>query len=431
MRPRRGGGLRRAAALAAVAALAVVPVVVAVEVASATGYVLPVDSLGLEPAAGNLTDGFCESTVGTCTLRAAIEEANALKGAPGDVTITVHPSFAGGVIPLDNAVGTRMLTTSPSSGATVTGDAGAYLVVTQPVTIDLGHRIKLQDAAPTTAESASAAVFYLNGPDITVRGVDDTYSSQTTFYVGPQATRVSITDGSVTTPNTDAKRFLVVRGGASNVTLRGYQVSGYGSLGTAADAPTQGWVMVDGATVSPVMDLLVDGNTFTVATPGARCDTSTAAGCTAPAVNFNSAVGQQATRFTFSNNVVRGLNQRGENWHAGIDMGRAKLTDTVISGNTFEDCQMSGADASALIEMNTHSTSSMAVIDGIRIDHNAFSGLRTAVEGGINSGVIRFPGIGGRSRASRRWSTTTSRPARASSGRRRSRGCRPGALPPR
>jgi CSLREA domain-containing protein len=54
--------------------------------------VFVVDSVGDEPDA-DVTDGVCQTAVGTCTLRAAIEQANAIHfDIPGPGVHTISPT---------------------------------------------------------------------------------------------------------------------------------------------------------------------------------------------------------------------------------------------------------------------------------------------------------------------------------------------------
>ena len=216
------------------AAVVVVPSVVAR--AASQSYNLVVNSTAWGGEDASKGDGKCAIKTGECTLRAAIEESNALKGAPGEITITVSSGIpigtkmtvvngiSSGSNP--NATANRMLTSSLSAQ----DDDGAYFEVTYPVTIDLGHRLQVDGSA---SDSNEGAAFYLNGPDIQVLNADQVQSPGSSFLVGPNANRVMI-DGDtaggfaqISTPTWNPERFVVFREGASNVTVRNYQVEGY------------------------------------------------------------------------------------------------------------------------------------------------------------------------------------------------------------
>ncbi|MCL2464108.1 MAG: hypothetical protein FWF28_03440, partial [Micrococcales bacterium] len=237
------GRRRRTAILSAVAvgvAVVVVPVWAATAATDAKNLVVnSVARGGADAAPGN---GVCETAAGNgvCTLRAAIEESNALKGQPGQVTITVSPSIAAGT----KMTGTANFPTTNMISTALEGmDAnGANFAVTSPVTIDLGHRLQVDGSANNVNPMAA---FFLNGPDIQVRNADSVMSPGTSFVVGPNARRVTIDGdakngqfGRITTPNWYAQRFLLIRESAADVTVRNYQLQGfagnYAGLGLGA-----------------------------------------------------------------------------------------------------------------------------------------------------------------------------------------------------
>ncbi len=266
--------------------LAVVVAVAVGIVASTLANAAPpllVNSLNQGPDA-HPGDGVCETaTPGECTLRAAIQEANA---DPGEDRIEVDPDFAGGRINVTADSSTWMgddahdpvtvSNTESGVGGTDWGDGGGVVyVVTAPVTIDMGHKLT---AATASNIDPNLALFFIDGPDVTITGLDNAHSGETTFYVGPRAKDVTITDGVNTTENYFPERFMVVRGGATNITLSNYQISGY-----AADGGGYGWTIIDGTSpAQPVNGLTLRNNLYhaTVNEPGsANCDGSTANGC--------------------------------------------------------------------------------------------------------------------------------------------------------
>ncbi|NKF34208.1 hypothetical protein HER21_48150, partial [Pseudomonas sp. BGM005] len=82
--------------------------------------------------------------------------------------------------------------------------------------IDLEHRITVH---PAQESELTVAPFHINGPDITIRAVDDVWAGETSFYVGPKAKRVTLDDISVRTISYYPERFFVVRGGAEAITV--------------------------------------------------------------------------------------------------------------------------------------------------------------------------------------------------------------------
>lgn len=333
MRPRRTDSRRRRKATAlgltlAIAAGLLAPIVIAAVAQAATH--LMVDSVGLEAAAGSLTDGKCESTVGTCTLRAAIQESNALAAPAGEVTIGVDPDFAGGNIAITNAAATRMRSTSltAANGAVagdVAGDSGASYDVTAPVTIDLEHKITIH---PAGAGDLALVPFHLNGPDITVRAVDDVWAGETSFYIGPMAKRVTLDDLDIRTTTYYPERFFVVRGGAEAITVSNSTISGF-----AANEREWNWGVVDGSNASfPVKGLTVTGNTYIASDASGACNGSTAAGCTSTPVE---AYEQHITELEFTDNVASNINRSSASEARGLDLRYATVGRLTVSGNTF------------------------------------------------------------------------------------------------
>jgi hypothetical protein len=322
-------------------------------------------------------DGVCATAAGECTLRAAIMESNALGAGPGEVRIGVHPDFAGGRIVLTATQSTWMRTTALSAGGgTITGDGGAVFDVLAPVTIDLENKIT---AAPNNnADLPAAAVFHLNGPDITMQRVDQSFSAETTFYVGPNASNVHITGGTIATANYYPERFVLVRGGASDVRISSYTVSGYASNDTQ-----WGWGYVDGATATnPVRGLVVDDVTYTAGATGA-CGASASAGCSSSPMSLR---GQTVTEFTFTNNTVVNFNRAVSASTRIMDLRSATVDRFVFANNTITTPQLRAG--LPLIEFGG-TAATRATVHDFEIVDNVFTGVTAATE--AESGAIRLP----------------------------------------
>lgn len=333
MRTRRtdSGRRRKATALGvalAIAAGLLTPIAIATVAQAATE--LSINSLGLEAAAGSLTDGRCESTAGTCTLRAAIQESNALNAPAGEVTIGVDPGFAGGNIAIANTAAARMRSTSlaAANGAVagdVAGDAGANYEVTAPVIIDLEHKITIH---PTGAGDLAVVPFHLNGPDIIVRAIDDVWAGETSFYIGPMAKRVTLDDLDIRTVTYYPERFFVVRGGAEAITVSNSTISGF-----ASNERDWNWGVVDGSTATfPVKGLTVTGNTYLASDASGACNGSTAAGCTSTPVE---AYEQHITELVFTDNVASNINRSSASDARALDLRYATVGKLKVAGNTF------------------------------------------------------------------------------------------------
>ncbi|NRD25816.1 hypothetical protein [Frigoribacterium sp. VKM Ac-2836] len=372
-----GATTRRRRITVAVAVAIIVGVVLAVgtvtaaQSASVTIEFL-VNSLGQE-ADASPGDGSCATAAGECTLRAAIEESNSLQAAPGKVQIGVDPAFAGGTIPLSTWSSTWMRTTT--LGGTIPGDYGAVYSVTAPVKIDLGHKLK----ASTTSDSLQAALFYLDGDSITVSGVDDSFASETTFYVGPDASNVTVQDGSITTSTYYPERFMVVRGGAKNIRFTNYTVQGY-----AAHTTEWGWGWVDGATTTPVDGLTIDHVTYNVTTGGSGCNAWTAEGCSSTPLNL---VKQKVTKLSFTDNAVNNLNRTNSTYSRVLNLQSATVDDLVVSGNDVVSPRI-GAAQTSLFDMGSN-RSQAASIGTMTITDNRITGVASTVLD--TDAVIRLP----------------------------------------
>ncbi|WP_345751534.1 right-handed parallel beta-helix repeat-containing protein [Microbacterium rhizophilus] len=356
-RSRRRTRLLAAGAIAAVSAVAsiLVPVVLASPASAVTNIV--VDSLewGGEDAAPG--DGAC-ATADTlladpeCTLRAAIEESNALALGAGEVLITVDESIPVGsrLGDIPNVNADKMITTR----ITAQDAYGAYFHVTSPVTIDLGHRIQVNGSVTLLgagSDSYEAAAFYLDGPDITVQNADMVLSPGSSFVIGPDAERVVI-DGDTgggkgvvaTTANYSPERFVVFREGVSDVTVRDYEVSGY------YDSTVDGGIFVfDSYDPDQAMRDIVIEHVDVLYSSGTTCSASNGSGCRTRLTNF----WRDTAGPTWTDNTIDGLtfrHMRVENMTGqyAFQLGSpgnltgsnsADITDLVIEDNVFTDNQ--------------------------------------------------------------------------------------------
>ncbi len=379
MKPAPGRLRRRTVAALTVLALlgaSALGVVMATSASAVTK--LLINSLGLEAATGSLTDGVCQSTSGKCTLRAAIQESNAMNGAAGDIEIGVDTSLAGGNINLSTSNSTWMRTTylytaQGAAAGSVGGDTGAVFEVTSPVVIDLGHKITIHEAP--SSNDPNVAVFYLNGPDITLRGMDDVYFGETSFYVGPQASNILLTDMSISTVNYYPERFILVRGGAQNVTVSHSTIKGY-----ASNDRDWNWGVVDGTSSAyPVKGLTINNVTYIGGSSG-YCDSSTAVGCTSTAVD---AYGQYLTELTFTNNTMTNINRAYSYNARALDLRGATITMLLADGNTFDAPYYRYGDP--VIDLYT------AVVGTFKITGNVFKNMDGNGDLEIGAAAVLLP----------------------------------------
>ena len=376
-------GQRLALVLRAVVVVAVMAVATPVPTGPAAGAsatTLVVTSTAWGGADASPGDGVCKTAAGVCTLRAAVEESNALRGQPGDVTITVDPSIglATTMTGTPNVGADLMLTANITAR-----DKGAYLHVTSPVTIDLGHRLRVDGSANN---NLTVAAFYFDGPDIQVLNADMVMSPGSSFVFGPKAARVTV-DGdtgggfaTIVTPNGYPERFAVLREGASDVTVKNYQITGY-SDGNGAYATYGGIVVFNTYSTAPVRKVLVDRvQVLQSANSNDRCTPTTGAGCKASLVNFWKGAsstpawgGAVIDGLTFRNMVVRNLtnNQYGFQFRAPSNVingnaDSAEITDLVIEDSIFtnNNGRDSYNDTSAFVGLphneRLHGTSSIS-----------------------------------------------------------------------
>lgn len=322
-------------------------------------------------------DEVCADANGDCTLRAAIQESNTLNRAAGEIRIGVDPAFAGGRIDVTTSTSTWMRTSAVDTGGSISGDDGAIFEVTAPVIIDLEHKVT---ASPVSSlDGPGAAGFYLNGSDIELTGVDNTYTGETAFYVGPNASNVHIHDGAVQTANYYPERFLVVRGGASNITVSNYDVTGF-----ASNDSQWGWGWVDDATsaATAVKGLTIDNVHYNANLSGS-CNGSSATGCSSTPLD---AEDQFITDLAFTHNTVINFNRADDNGTRLLNLRDATVDNLNWSGNTITNPRQYSGES--LVDLGT--SGAAATIGSFTINDNVFTDVQVASE--EMNGVIRLPG---------------------------------------
>jgi adhesin/invasin len=180
--------------------------------------------LGSDAAKG---DGVCATATGVCTLRAAVEEANAL-GAANTVTIAPAPLITDvdGVAKSDVTIIANDTPSTWMSTANVTTrtdwDAGAYYRLTAKMTVDLGNRVSLRAAS---GAPPYAVGFFVDAATVTLRHFTDVYTNSSSIFAGPNASNAVVEKGrAVQWRSNWARRYLLVQPGAKNVLFRDYTV---------------------------------------------------------------------------------------------------------------------------------------------------------------------------------------------------------------
>ena len=318
---------RALVALSAAFALALAPFMPAAG-AMAADYTFVIDSLEVTTAArdANPGDGVCKTAAGTCTMRAALEESNALNAPKGSILITVADGFTGNIDPAATGI-SNMVTSAVSSQ-----DAGAHFAVTAPVTIDLRNQVTME-----ASRDIGVALFHVNGPDITFRNMTQALSAESSFVMGPKANGVVIDGGSsVTQAHYGPERFVVFREGAKNITIQNYRVQGFYDAGTAT-----GLFYVNAQNATPVENIVID-NVQVTYTFGGYCTASDGSGCRTSLLQFSPRnQNVKLDGFTFTNSFVSNLtNQVAFPFTTGAAAGYSVQASNVnITDNEFINVQ--------------------------------------------------------------------------------------------
>ena len=332
------------------AAIVVIPVVAS---ADSTTYNLVVNSAAWGGADASPGDGVCATSLGVCTLRAAIEESNALNKPAGQVSITVDPDQ----VPLGKMTGTIGTSTYMNSYTDANrvmngGTNNVYFTVTAAVTVDLGHRLQVDGSADSSSYNAA---FYLNASDIEVLNADQVMAGGASFVVGPQADNVTINGdadgacqqssaptycGKIVTTTGNPRQFVVFRDGASNVLVTNYQVSGYSN----SDANYPGIFVFDSMypNYKPMSNIVVDS--VQVINPQTRLTSfwNTTSPSNSNLGWSNSTASNTINGLTFTNMRVENLPGKYAFQFATSSSNTAAISDLVIENNVFLNSLGSG-----------------------------------------------------------------------------------------
>ncbi|MDR1152958.1 MAG: hypothetical protein LBK72_10920 [Bifidobacteriaceae bacterium] len=335
--------MRRCLAGTAVTTICLVAIAVPVrpdsspaEGADVSGKVFEINSLDFSGSDKSPNDGVCATTTkDTCTLRAALEEANAYKASHSttNVTVTVAPGFSGGTISL---AGRNATSGMVSDIGAVFGDSkAAFFAVTAGITVDLEGKIDFGGVSGTTTE---ATVFYIQATGAVLRNFGNIVSSWAGVVIGKDARNVVVEGGrSVQTTTNRMKRMVHVNGGAQGVTLRDLTV---GRLANSASSADAGAIFVDRLNTSDsavVKNLLIERVVFdSTPLPGGTCTETDARGCSNRGIWVNATVGVEG--MTITHCLFTGFNhERYQNVYA-VYMGLATgMKDVRIVDNRFID----------------------------------------------------------------------------------------------
>lgn len=318
---------RALVALAAAVALIASPFLPA-QSAQAVTHTFLIDSFDVNAAAKDIApgDGACATAAGTCTMRAALEESNALNLPKGAILITVADGFTGNINP--SASGYQYMQTSSVSNQ----DSAAHFVVTAPVTIDLRNQVTME-----ALTDVGSALFHANGPDITFLNMTQALSAESSFVMGPKANGVVIDGGSsVTQRHYGPERFVVLREGSKNITVKNYRVQGFYDAGTAT-----GLFYVNAQNNTPIENIVID-NVRVSYTTGGNCTASDGSGCRTSLLQFlPRSQNVVIDGFNFTNSFVSNLTAQVAFpfTTAGTAGSSVKASNINISDNEFINVQ--------------------------------------------------------------------------------------------
>lgn len=357
---------RRASAVIAAAmtslALAALP-----QSASAATQTYTVDStvhsnVASATADANPADGVCATAAGTCTLRAAIEQANALPASPGD---DVRIAFSSSLVSSSAKItlpsnGLRMQTTGASHNGISNDYLGSgffYVVDAQrPVAIDLGGAVSIE-----SSNDAGNGIFLVKSTGVTIENFKNLRGGDSSIVIDRPARSTTIRNGACLDPDTiiletcvglisgtrdiaisdltieSSYRFGIFADRAkagddpiTNVAITGLKSTGtqqYGDIWFEIDAKVDGFTVDDAELNSP------SGYAFGLQSGSEVKDLK---------ITNSKFLGANAFQiFTYSNSTTENLTVEdstfdGTRW-AFVDHGRSTHRGLTLRGNTFTD----------------------------------------------------------------------------------------------
>lgn len=308
----------------------------------ATLTVTTLDYVGDDVAPGN---GVCATAGGQCTLKAAIQEANALNAGPGDtVLINFSGPLAGFIVgPNGNNLTNRMKTGIIANGW---DHSGAYFHITGRTTIDFGGDVGF------TQFGDEGTGFFIDGPDVTIRNFKATgthpngtrvlrgiTAGETAFVVSGNGDRFTLEDGSISESSSNwLERGVILLNGADGFTMRNVELDAFEDLGGAIRILQN--AQIDGFTLDGVdmHNTAPESSYYGVYTePGVKITNLKILNST-----FRNWKGSRVVYFNGSN-ITGGLVQGNtftDYAYGGIrfalDFGSTTLTDVTFQGNTLE-----------------------------------------------------------------------------------------------
>ncbi|MDR2454204.1 MAG: hypothetical protein LBD51_06620 [Bifidobacteriaceae bacterium] len=360
----------------------------------------------------NTADAKCETeTSGKCSLRAAIEQANAIAETDAEILITLEEGFSG-TISMPNQGALRMQATA---GVTDADRYGAYFHVTRTVTIDL-----LNNLGVLPKEDDSSCAFWIEAENTKLLNFTNVGAGETSIVFGPDSDG-SLLDGGefIQTENYYSERLVYILPGADGVTIRNYKVGRLynaeqtsGAI-TIRDSSLAANTSVKDVTISKVTidNTPVGGSTLCSGQTGQGCATI---GIAVSGLAVNNLV-IESSQFTHFPYIVDLYKRRvidlskalassdidiRYNTFTDIRSDSGDLTDATIvlpanrqlSGanwvrhNTFDNAASPNSQAAAIYWDGKAATAGQA--SNLRIEDNHFDGYATAGVALANAGVV-------------------------------------------
>ena len=317
-----------------------------------TLYVNTTDFGGSDATPG---DGKCDAggtvelngeTKPRCTLRAAIEEANAVAAAMGattgqEILITLDPAFAGGAITgTDPASGTQdFMQATPASDK---APGPVWFAIKAPMTIDLKNKLS------TTGPNVSSTVFAVlttAAINVTISNASGILGGSTAFVIGAGTKNITIAGGETyQTATNQMQRFILVNNGALGVTFKSYRVGGLAPAATANTDFNGALVFAPNGQAGATTNVLVEGVDFTspsTAPAGTGyCTATDGSACVNTAVTVG--LGANVDGFEMRSSIVNNLKAHDSAIYNRIfnayNIGSAgKLANLRIHDNTFNN----------------------------------------------------------------------------------------------
>jgi len=307
--------------------------------------VFHVNSAEFGVADADVDDGVCDTGTmitlnGTprprCTLRAAIEQANAVSVALGattgeEVLVTLDPDFAGGTIQgVEPAAGAYMST----SALTDLGGAPTWFVVKAPMTIDLKDSLK-------TSGKLASSVFAITGANVTITRASGILGGDTSFVVTGSASGVTIDSGTTYQTGTNfAKRFLVINNGARDVTFSSYKVGSLAASASNGSDTNAAVVFTPGGqpnavTTNVVIDAVDFTSPWTALLSAQNCSDSSSIGCVNTGVIM--AKDSRVDGFEMRKSAMRNLYSPPGGSYANVILNAARLSPGALANVSIHD----------------------------------------------------------------------------------------------